>query len=68
MGFKGVILGYAKEIVVDRTIVEEREVADEKGTSSADKQDTSCDGIASWEKGVMTTVEMIGEDDFLALK
>lgn len=66
MGFKGVILTYAREVVVDRT------VEDKSGTAGSDGEiivtDQDLVDIESWEKGVLHTVEMIGEHDFLALK
>lgn len=67
MGYKGVILGYAREVVVDKTTSAEKSVGsvDEE---EADAQTSHCTDIESWGKGVLKTVEMIGKDDFLALK
>ncbi|KAJ4269872.1 hypothetical protein NW762_001541 [Fusarium torreyae] len=68
MGFKGVILTYAKEVVVDSSqgggssIQGSAEIA-------ADAIDVAEDSaIEAWRQGVLETVQMIGEGDFLALK
>lgn len=66
MGFKGVILTYAREVVVDRTVGGEKEAAGSDGEVMVTDKDLA--DIDSWKKGVLHTVEMIGEDDYLALK
>ncbi|BCS02827.1 uncharacterized protein AKAW2_61091S [Aspergillus luchuensis] len=67
MGFKGVILTYAREIVVDAT-----GPASKSGASVSDqsfKEESAKDqGIEDWKEGVLETVNMIGEGDILALK
>ncbi|KAL8645373.1 MAG: hypothetical protein Q9210_006738 [Variospora velana] len=56
IGFKGVILAYAKEIVL------------EKGTAvEAGKHDETKD-VESWKKGVLETVRLSGRDGCAALK
>lgn len=66
MGFRGAILTYAREIVVDNRTEEETS----RGTSKKDQSsgDHSDSGIEAWRDGVLTTVEMLGEGDILALK
>ena len=58
MGFQGVILTYAREIVDGLGEEESRET----GAAVARNQ------IQEWYDGVMETVEMIGKHDFAALK
>ncbi|CAG9940282.1 unnamed protein product [Clonostachys rosea f. rosea IK726] len=72
MGFRGVILTYAAEVVVDKTSEEDiaNGVVQSKdettpGTLLEHPQDQ---GIEEWRKGVLKTVGMIGEGDYLALK
>lgn len=72
MGFRGVILTYAAEVVVDKTSEEgiANGVVQSKdettlGTLREHPQDQ---GIEEWRKGVLETVGMIGEGDYLALK
>ncbi|KAE8151341.1 FAD-linked oxidoreductase-like protein [Aspergillus avenaceus] len=67
MGFKGVILTYAREIVVDAS----KQVAET--TTSTPKTESSTESannpdIEAWRRGVLETVEMVGEGDILALK
>ncbi|KAE8411759.1 hypothetical protein BDV36DRAFT_288448 [Aspergillus pseudocaelatus] len=66
MGFKGVILTYAREIVVDASSqkVNSPTTNDEKANAQATKSPE----IEAWRQGVLETVEMLGTDDFLALK
>ncbi|CAH0020940.1 unnamed protein product [Clonostachys rhizophaga] len=72
MGFRGVILTYAAEVVVDKTsekviangIVQSKDET-APGTLREHPQDQ---GIEEWRKGVLKTVGMIGEGDYLALK
>ncbi|KNG86571.1 proline oxidase Put1 [Aspergillus nomiae NRRL 13137] len=66
MGFKGVILTYAREIVVDAS----SQKADNATTTNekARAQTTKSAEIEAWRQGVLETVEMVGTDDFLALK
>ncbi|KAF6841606.1 proline oxidase [Colletotrichum plurivorum] len=66
MGFRGAILTYAREIVVDnRTEEETSHGMSNKEQTSGDHGDS---GIEAWRDGVLTTVEMLGEGDILALK
>lgn len=58
MGYKGVALGYAKEIVVPEG---------QKIASSAESEVLD-PIIEDWRAGTMQTLEMIGDGDFLAVK
>lgn len=72
MGFKGVILTYAREVVVDETSKQEEvgvgahEIS--KGDVVVPEAGIFDEGIEAWRQGVLETVGMIGEGDFLALK
>ena len=61
MGFKGVILGYAKEIIVDSAAIQE-EPAGARLPESYDK------AIDEWREGNLRTLAMISGGDFLAVK
>jgi hypothetical protein len=61
MGFEGVILGYARETLV------------EKSASPKDNVETSAADIAErvvkeWKEGTLQTLAMLGPEDFLAVK
>lgn len=60
LGYKGVILGYAREVVMD----DKETSALKEGTTKSciDKE------ILPWKKGTLETVELAGPDDFVALK
>ncbi|KAK6449371.1 pyrroline-5-carboxylate reductase [Trichoderma asperellum] len=59
MGFRGVILTYAKET--------SGKSSNEKVLSNDDSQSVDAE-IMAWHQGVLQTVKMIGDGDFLALK
>ncbi len=61
MGFKGVILGYAKEVIVDPTATRE-EAARSGVTKSAEG------AIDQWREGNLRSLPMIASGDFLAVK
>lgn len=61
MGFKGVILGYAKEVIVDPAATRE-EVARSGSTKSTEGS------IDQWREGNLRSLPMIGNGDFLAVK
>lgn len=64
MGYKGVILGYAKEVVL-----EDNEVSTlDNATDSAEQEKCDAAEVAAWEKGTLATVELCNQDDFVALK
>lgn len=64
MGFKGVILGYAREVVL--TDKEEDDLKSCEGTPSAE----ACirNEILPWRRGTLETVELTEPGDFVALK
>lgn len=72
MGFKGVILTYAREVVVDEKTSQERGLGAQSAsgnTESSDFEDKQqYADIETWSNGVLDTLDMVGEGDFLALK
>lgn len=62
MGYKGVILAYGKEIVLDK--------GEKISTTKATEIDVtaSAKDIQAWKEGTMKTVEMVDEGDFIGLK
>lgn len=58
MGFKGVILGYAKEVNVTGG---DTNFSDELGNPSTST-------IESWKEGILQTLRMIDKGDVLAVK
>jgi proline dehydrogenase len=63
MGFEGVILGYAKETIVEKGVSEseEKEVGSAK-TTAREKV------VQEWTEGTLLTLRMLGPGDFLAVK
>lgn len=61
MGFQGVILGYAKDVVVDKN------ATSEEAGSAGDKANHDR-MIEEWKDGSMKSLAMLGEGDILALK
>jgi len=61
MGFKGVILGYAREVIVDPAATRE-EAAGSGSTKSIES------AIDQWRDGNLRSLPMIGNGDFLAVK
>ncbi|RMJ18156.1 hypothetical protein CDV36_002115 [Fusarium kuroshium] len=72
MGFRGVILTYAREVVVDSSTEQEVGVGalefKEKHAAELEKEAAFDEGIQAWRDGVLETASMLGEGDFLALK
>ena len=64
MGYKGVMLAYAKEVVLSD------EDAKSLSSSESCSQTDAINGeeISAWEKGTLATVDMADKDDFVALK
>jgi len=62
MGFEGVILGYAKEVVVDKSATAE-EAAGPGSTESV-----AAKAIIDWKIGNLRTLSMLDKGDFLAMK
>lgn len=61
LGFRGVILGYAKEAVVEGN--------DGTSLSSAKNQEeVSLQAVENWKWGNLQTLKMIGQGDYLAIK
>ncbi|KAL4863880.1 FAD-linked oxidoreductase-like protein [Aspergillus spectabilis] len=66
MGFQGTIMTYAKETVFDHKTNTQVGLGI---TDSTDKAgDVFCQQIEAWRKGTMETVELLGENDYLAVK
>ena len=67
LGFKGVILAYGKEIILEKG---ERPILG--NTNASDKGDivstVAIEEVQAWKEGTMTTVEMTEPGDFVALK
>jgi hypothetical protein len=73
MGYSGVILTYAREVVMDQSTQEGSGVGVQlikDGTADvpAQTQDIFDADIEAWRQGVLETAGLIGENDFLALK
>ncbi|KAI9861331.1 MAG: proline dehydrogenase [Vezdaea acicularis] len=64
MGYKGVILGYAKEIVLDKSAASGLGRQEEMLEAS----ERSIEEIESWRKGTLDTVKLAAEGDYVALK
>ncbi|KAK2810836.1 hypothetical protein FQN50_002659 [Emmonsiellopsis sp. PD_5] len=66
LGFRGVILGYAKEIVMDEKEIEslgqEASANDEKSLAAAHAD------ISAWKQGTLATVDLADAGDFVAIK
>ncbi|KAL2844331.1 FAD-linked oxidoreductase-like protein [Aspergillus pseudoustus] len=64
MGFRGVIMTYAKETVFDHGTNTEQGL----GISESESQEGYCANIEAWRKGTLETVEQLGNSDYLAVK
>lgn len=64
LGFRGVILTYAKETVFDHLT----QTAQEHGKASAAVGDGVDAEIESWRQGTLETAAQVGEGDYLAIK
>lgn len=73
MGFRGVIMTYAKETVFDHSTNMEQGIgvsaleSETKG-QSLNTQPPRCANIEAWRKGTMETVEQLEDSDYLAVK
>ncbi|PGG97929.1 hypothetical protein AJ79_09042 [Helicocarpus griseus UAMH5409] len=65
LGFSGVILGYAREYVMDDKEINSLSQGDP--AKDEDTAKTAVD-IASWKKGTLATVDLADDGDFVALK
>ena len=61
MGFEGVILGYGKETVVDKS-------ASAEDAASSGKSEKIEDMITDWKNGNLRTLSMLSKGDFLSVK
>ncbi|KAF4336080.1 proline oxidase [Fusarium beomiforme] len=70
MGFKGVILTYAREVVIDASGKQEvgAGVKGVKEMGIPAQEPAFDEGIEAWRQGVLETASMLEERDFLALK
>ena len=64
MGYKGVILGYAREVVLEGNDVSTLNPA----TDCAEQERCNTEDVTAWEKGTLETVELCRKGDFVALK
>jgi proline dehydrogenase len=64
LGYKGVMLGYAKEIVMDQKEQDSLETS----SKVAEMNNTQTKEIEFWEKGTLETARLAEEGDFVALK
>ena len=60
-GFKGVILGYARDVVLSHDDSQSQEGSSAKDAANAHM-------IEEWKEGNLKTLSMIGEGDILAVK
>lgn len=63
MGYQGIILGYAKEVVLANPTDTAHSATIENGYSPAEYR-----MVEEWKQGTLQTLEMIGPGDFLAVK
>ncbi|CAG7921472.1 unnamed protein product [Penicillium olsonii] len=73
MGFRGVILTYAKETVFDHSTGSSHglgiaEIKSESGDVSIDAPVERCPSIEAWRDGTLKTIDMTSEEDYLAVK
>ncbi|KAL6238685.1 hypothetical protein BDW75DRAFT_246763 [Aspergillus navahoensis] len=76
MGFQGTIMTYAKETVFDAKTrtqvglgVNAREPGEEEGPQHTEAgAETYCPQIEAWRKGTVETIDLLGANDYLALK
>jgi proline dehydrogenase len=64
MGYAGVILGYAKEVVLEGRDAEALDAA----LDCTEQDRCNREEIAAWKNGNLETVRLAGKDDFVALK
>ncbi|RFU34139.1 hypothetical protein B7463_g2250, partial [Scytalidium lignicola] len=73
LGFRGIILTYARETVFDHLTNTEYTqgtavLLDEKGGNTSIHETRHCPDIEAWRKGTLETIDLIDEGDYLALK
>lgn len=64
MGYAGVILGYAKEVVLEGRDAEELDAR----LDCAEQQRCNAEEIATWKNGNLATLRLADKGDFVALK
>ena len=73
MGFKGVILGYAREVVMDEGAAKEMGtgrggVLGGEETQTTEGAKAGLEELEAWKKGTMDTVECAAKGDMVGLK
>lgn len=73
MGFRGVIMTYAKETVFDHSTKTEQGLGvavleKQQNGEAVDPALTRCANIEAWRKGTIETVEQLEDGDYLAVK
>ncbi|OJD20306.1 hypothetical protein ACJ73_08359 [Blastomyces percursus] len=67
LGYSGVILGYAREIVMNESEIRALDnVSDEAGEAESKPQAIA--DITAWKEGTLATVDLADDGDFVALK
>jgi hypothetical protein len=64
IGFEGVILGHAREVVLSKEDVKDLDA----GKDSADQAALGAEEIATWKRNTIDTVDLAQAGDFVALK
>ncbi|OKL56555.1 hypothetical protein UA08_08341 [Talaromyces atroroseus] len=68
LGYAGVILGYAREVVMDGDEASKMGAQSVKTGREAAEEERRLREIDEWKRGTMQTVELAQEGDFVALK
>lgn len=68
MGFQGAIMTYAKETVFDHRTKAQQGLGFTQNAESDMSGSTFCPHIEAWRKGTVETVELLGKNDYLAVK
>lgn len=61
MGYRGVMLGYAREVCLDKNQAQTM-------TCTVNQEDLNASAISSWTRGTLCTVEMAQPGDFVSIK
>lgn len=64
MGYQGIILGYAKEVVLD----DPAETGTASNTQDNEYRPCHYEVVEEWKNGTLETLRMVGPGDFLAVK
>ncbi|KAE8158603.1 FAD-linked oxidoreductase-like protein [Aspergillus tamarii] len=69
LGFRGTLLTYAKETVFDHSTKSQQGLGVTTEGNGKDINGTRhCEHIEAWREGTVKTVDLLGEDDYLAMK